>query len=80
MTEIAETLTEVLGRTVEAPVLSSAEAVRRGVAPQMVNTQEWLNEVGAPARPEHAHALGLTVTGFRTWADETLRPHAAPAA
>lgn len=80
MTEIAETLTGVLGRTIEAPVLSSPEAIRRGLAPQMANMQEWLNEVGAPARPEHARALGLTVTDFRTWADETLRPHPSPTA
>ncbi|MFF0575581.1 NmrA/HSCARG family protein [Streptosporangium saharense] len=68
MTEIAEVLSGVLGRTVEAPVLSGEQAVARGLPPMMVNTQERINVIGQAARPEHAHAFGLTVTGFATWA------------
>lgn len=68
MTEIAETLSGVLGRTVEAPVLSGERAVARGLPPMMVNAQERINAVGQAARPEHAHAFGLTMTGFAAWA------------
>ncbi|AOS63943.1 NmrA/HSCARG family protein [Actinoalloteichus hymeniacidonis] len=74
MTEMAAVLAEVSGRQVDAPVLTSAEAIERGLDPMIVSHQEWLNEVGAPARPEHAHALGLTTTDFRTWAWQSAGP------
>ncbi|WP_199512939.1 NmrA/HSCARG family protein [Nucisporomicrobium flavum] len=68
MTEIAAVLSDVLGRRVEAPVLTAAEAVQRGMHPAMVSMMEWSNEVGNPARPEHNRELGLPTTDFRTWA------------
>lgn len=72
MTEISRILSGVLGRTIDAPVLSTAEAVERGLMPVMVEAQEWMNEVGSPARPAHARDLGLATTDFETWANRTL--------
>jgi hypothetical protein len=31
-----------------------------------------MNEVSSPARPEHAHALGLVTTTFKEWAASSL--------
>lgn len=72
LTEMAAILSEVLGRRVEAPVLSAAEAVRRGMHPAMTSMMEWANEVGNPARPEDTSAFGLPTTDFRTWAARTF--------
>jgi uncharacterized protein YbjT (DUF2867 family) len=72
MTEVAATLTEVLGRKITAPVLTAEEAVGRGLLPMMAPMQEWTNLMGSPARPELAHTLGLTTTDFRTWAAANL--------
>lgn len=72
MTQTAEILSEVTGRTISAPVLTPQQAVERGLLPAMVNAVEQINENGAPARPENARALGLRTTDFRTWARRTL--------
>lgn len=74
MTEVAQTLSDVLGTEIAAPSLTPAEALEQGLMAELVNSQEWVNEVGSPARPEHAHALGLTTTDFRSWASQTLQP------
>jgi uncharacterized protein YbjT (DUF2867 family) len=68
MTQMAAILSEVLGRHIEAPVLTAAEAVERGMHPAMTTMMEWTDEVGNPARPEDARRLGLPTTDFRTWA------------
>ncbi len=73
MTEVARVLSEVLGREIAAPVLSPADALARGLMPAIVTLQEWFNDVGSPARPEYARALGLTPINFKTWATKTLR-------
>ncbi|MEU8235070.1 NmrA family NAD(P)-binding protein [Actinoplanes sp. NPDC048967] len=72
MTEVAATLTEVLGRPVPAPVLTADQAVARGLPEMMVPMQEWTELMGSPARPEQAHAYGLPTTDFRTWAQAHL--------
>ena len=72
MTEIAAILSEVLGRRIEAPVLTADEAVARGMMPVMVGNEEQINKVGSPARPAHARALGLSTTDFATWAARTF--------
>jgi len=72
MTETARILSEVTGREISAPVLTPQQAVERGLLPAMVNEVERINENGNPARPEHARALGLPTTDFRTWARRTL--------
>ncbi|MFD2797209.1 NmrA/HSCARG family protein [Promicromonospora vindobonensis] len=72
MTQTAEILGEVTGRTIAAPVLTPQEAVDRGMLPAMINAVEQINENGAPARPEDVRALGLPTTDFRTWARRKL--------
>ncbi|MBB5867297.1 uncharacterized protein YbjT (DUF2867 family) [Allocatelliglobosispora scoriae] len=73
MTETAAIVSEVLGRTVPAPVLTIDEAIERGLPAFMGQAVDRINVVGSPARPEHAHAFGLHTTDFRTWAREHLR-------
>jgi uncharacterized protein YbjT (DUF2867 family) len=72
--EIAEILSDVRGRKVELPSVSSAELLAQGVIPELVESQEWSNEVVSPAGPEHAHAFGLNPGGFKAWAAENLHP------
>ncbi|MEU5691842.1 NmrA family NAD(P)-binding protein [Actinosynnema sp. NPDC020468] len=67
MTEIAATLTTVLGTPLSAPDLSEAEALAAGMPP-MGASHEWLNATGQPARPHLARAFDLPVTDFATWA------------
>lgn len=74
MAEIAGALSDALGTEIDAPSLSPAEASERGQMAELVNSQEWMNEVGSPARPEEARATGLSPIDFRTWANRTLRP------
>lgn len=76
MTEVAEVLSAVLGTEIKPPSLSPAEARKQGLTAERVNGQEWMNEVGSPARPEYAHALGLTTIDFKTWANKNLQPSA----
>jgi uncharacterized protein YbjT (DUF2867 family) len=72
MTEIAAILTEVLGRPIEAPILTAEEAVARGMMPEMVANERQINRLGQPAHPEQTRALGLPTTDFRTWAVRTF--------
>jgi uncharacterized protein YbjT (DUF2867 family) len=72
MAELAAILSGVLGRRIEAPVLTAEEAVERGMMPVMVGNEQQINRVGSPARPEFAHALGLTTTDLPTWAARTF--------
>lgn len=76
MTEVAEVLSDALGTKIEPPSLSPTEAREQGLMAELVNSQEWMNEVGSPARPEHAHDMGLTTIDFKTWASTTLHPSA----
>lgn len=77
MPEVADILSGALGTDIEATSLSPADALAQGLFPQLVNSQEWMNDVGAPARPEQARALGLTTINFTTWANQTLQPSAS---
>lgn len=83
MREIAAIVSEVTGEPIEAPSLTAEEALAQGLAPAFVVSQQRLNTVDIPARPEHAHARGLATTDFRTWAKAHLGPagatHAASA-
>ncbi|QVQ51480.1 NmrA family NAD(P)-binding protein [Spiractinospora alimapuensis] len=67
MTQIAETLSHVLGLTIPAPDMSEEQAVEAGM-PAMGTSHRWLNAFGQPARPEYAHALGIPTTSFEAWA------------
>ena len=73
MSEIAAVLSEAMHLPLEATTFSSEEAIAQGVLPALVGGQEWLNEVGSPARPAAAQALGLAMTDFRSWAEQMLR-------
>ncbi|WP_306207203.1 NmrA/HSCARG family protein [Actinoplanes sp. RD1] len=73
MTQLAATLTDVLGRPVTAPVLSTEDALARGMAPYMVQAMDHLDAAGQPARPGHAAALGFRLTDLRAWAAGRLR-------
>ncbi|TWF95548.1 NmrA family NAD(P)-binding protein [Saccharopolyspora dendranthemae] len=73
MTEIAETLSRVLGTPLSAPDMTEAQAVAAGMPP-MGASHAWLNVAGQPGRPEFARALGVPVTGFATWAAEHMSP------
>ncbi|MFE1959336.1 hypothetical protein [Streptomyces sp. NPDC059479] len=61
----------LLGVELTAPSLSLAEAVAQGM-PEWGVAHEWQNQVGSPARPEYARALGLPTTDFRTWAAQNM--------
>ncbi|PRY59850.1 NmrA family NAD(P)-binding protein [Glycomyces artemisiae] len=67
MAEIAEALSDALGRRLEAPDMDEREALAAGM-PAMGASHQWMNDVSQPARPEFARALGLPLTDFATWA------------
>ncbi|GII84957.1 NmrA family transcriptional regulator [Sphaerisporangium siamense] len=71
MTEIAAVLSEVWGTTIEPPDLTPEQALAQGLPEAFVRSQEWMNEGGNPARPEHTRAFGLPTTTFRAWATST---------
>ncbi|WP_290055992.1 NmrA family NAD(P)-binding protein [Amycolatopsis solani] len=71
MTEVAAILSRALGTELTAPDLTAAEAVAAG-APAFAVRHEWQNEVGHPARPEFARALGVPLTSFAEWAAKHL--------
>ncbi|MFJ1648889.1 NmrA family NAD(P)-binding protein [Streptomyces sp. NPDC088258] len=75
MTEVVEVLSRALGVELTAPDMTPEEAGVVGI-PQLLTGHEWLNQVGQPARPEYARALGIPLTGFAEWAGEHLRPGA----
>lgn len=71
MNEIARVLADAWKIPVEAPAYSPEEAIAEGMMPVFIPGQQWLNEVGSPARPAEAQALGVPVTDFRAWAIQT---------
>ncbi|HEY3561158.1 MAG TPA: NmrA/HSCARG family protein [Kribbella sp.] len=71
MTEIAATLSRVVGVELKAPDLTEAEALAAGMPP-MGASHEWLNAVGQPARPQYARDLGIPLTSFGAWAEQNL--------
>lgn len=71
MTAIAEILSRALGVELTAPDMTAKEAVAAG-APAYSVRHEWQNEVGHPARPEFARALGIPLTSFAEWAETHL--------
>ena len=72
MMRIAEVLSRVLGVELTAPDMTAEEAIAAGAPPFAVR-HEWQNEVGHPARPEFARALGIPLTSFADWAESHLR-------
>ncbi|MBB4685702.1 NmrA family NAD(P)-binding protein [Amycolatopsis jiangsuensis] len=72
MTRVAEVLSEAFGVPLTAPDLTPEEALAAGM-PEMGLAYAWHNEVGQPARPAHARAFGLPLTGFAEWAEANVR-------
>jgi uncharacterized protein YbjT (DUF2867 family) len=68
MPQTAEILSAAWGRSITAPTLTVPEVVAMGVMQGMADGQVWQNEVGQPARPEFARALGLPLTDLAAWA------------
>lgn len=67
---MAEIISAVTGRRITATHRAAAEVDRRLGKASWSPTQVWLDEVGYPARPEHAAAHGLDVTTTaRQWAE-----------
>jgi uncharacterized protein YbjT (DUF2867 family) len=73
MADIAKVLSRALGTELTAPDMTVEEAVAAGMPGYGVDSHEFLNVAGQPARPEYARALGLPLTTFEEWANEHLR-------
>ncbi|MDT0471190.1 NmrA/HSCARG family protein [Streptomyces sp. DSM 41014] len=73
MTQIADTLSRALGVRVSAPDMTEDQARAAGM-PAMGASHRFLDEVGQPARPEFARALGIEPTSFEQWTREVLSP------
>ncbi|MEU8633960.1 NmrA family NAD(P)-binding protein [Amycolatopsis sp. NPDC048633] len=71
MTRVAEILSRALGVELTAPDMTAEEALAAG-APAFAVRHEWQNEVGHPARPEFARALGIPLTSFARWTETHL--------
>ena len=71
MTRIAEVLSRALGTELTAPDMTAEEALAAG-APAFAVRHDWQNEVGHPARPEFARALGIPLTSFAEWTERHL--------
>jgi uncharacterized protein YbjT (DUF2867 family) len=70
MEEIGATLSEACRTLIRVRTATAAEAIASGQNPGWVRAQQWLNEVGYPARPEHMISMGLKPTRFAVWARE----------
>lgn len=67
--EIAAILSRVKGRRVLARTMAAEQVVRRGQHAGWVETQQWMNSVNYPARPQEMAACGVTPTSFENWAE-----------
>lgn len=80
--EIARTMSRTGLAEVTARTQSPDALIGRGQFAGWVETQEWMNVVGYPARPEAMLRLGLTPTSFSAWAQRQAQfarfPQAAP--
>jgi uncharacterized protein YbjT (DUF2867 family) len=73
MTEIAATLSRVLGVELTAPDMSEEEALAAGMPAYAGLPMERMNVAGQPARPEFARALGVPLTSFDRWAARHMK-------
>jgi uncharacterized protein YbjT (DUF2867 family) len=72
MSEVAATLSRVLGKRVVARSVSPDEAIAAGLFPGWVRSQEWTNEVGYRADIGALASYGVRLTPFEEW----IRRHA----
>ena len=73
MREVAETLSSVLGKNVEAMAVSPEEAIQAGLFPGWVRSQEWTNVVGYRADIAALARYAVPLTPFADW----VRQHAS---
>lgn len=66
--EVAAAISAVKAIPVAAETLDYDVLVARGQNAGWVQTQQWFNSVGYPARPEHMTAYGLRPTTMHQWA------------
>lgn len=76
--EIAEIMTRTGWGRVTARTATADELSARGQHDGWIETQEWLNVVGYPARPAQMTGLGLVPTTFAEWARLEKMPRDAP--
>jgi len=65
---VAAILGRLKGVTIAVRALPPAELVARGQHAGWVESQQWQNAVGYPARPDMMRAIGLAPTRFADWA------------
>lgn len=68
MEEVATEIGRATGSPVRAKTRPPADLVAGGQHAGWVETQQWLNLVGYPARPSAMEAIGIPPTSFATWA------------
>jgi uncharacterized protein YbjT (DUF2867 family) len=68
MAEIAATLSEAWDVPIRSEIVTVNEAIAAGQSLGWVRSQEWLNEVGYPARADTIRKLGLVPTRLAAWA------------
>lgn len=68
MGEVAASLSRVVGKNVISISLSPAEALARGLHPNVVNSQKYRNEVGFQVDIETLKHYGIPLTPFEAWA------------
>lgn len=77
MEEVADALSQALGKPVSAQSVSPGQAVEAGLFAGWVRSQEWTNEVGyradIPALNQALGDRGIVLTPFATW----IERHAA---
>ena len=71
--QITDTLSSVWGEPVVSTSITPDQARAAGVPEPLIEFEDWLNLVGAPATPAHSRELGLSPIDFRTWAAEEYR-------
>jgi uncharacterized protein YbjT (DUF2867 family) len=74
MTEIAKALSDAWQTNIAAPDMSAEQflaeplpGVPENLMGFILNSQEWMNEIGSPARPDDAAELGIPTTTFAEW-------------
>ena len=68
--EIAAVLSAAWGRKIVSETRTPEALVAAGQSPGWVVTQQWLNEVGYPARPADAKKFGLSLASLANWAGQ----------
>lgn len=71
--EVAQVLSSAGFGEIAARTASRAELIERGQFAGWVETQEWMNVVGYPARPEAMLSCGLVPTRFADWAQRQAK-------